>query len=295
MITLQELPGFEYEKFASYADLEAHMLNSPAVADSRVTVHDLGVCSDGINHIWGFSIGGLDKKPVIFMQHQIHGRHEWRCSHWGFKFFEKMVNGNIPDKALLNEVLSKVSFFVIPCLNPYGYENDSYGNADNVNLNRNYDYKFDEFIDDGSYYGTTKGAFAFSEPETQVSRDIIQNYKPFMFIDTHTRGGQELASIYPGALEYNKYQYPMYREIANSLRIMCNLDGIGFLNGTDRPEAHAWGSTNTSKAGIQTLATTFEVPELTTEYDMARIGMSGLWLFTVYATRYYQNRLLRQS
>lgn len=293
MLNLIKVDGFHYEKFETYEELINMFFNSEI--HDRVTTHDLGVSSDGINHVYGFSVGDIENKPMIYMQHQIHGRHEWRCSHWGFKFLEKLVTGEIKSSHLVNKLLANFSLFVIPCLNPYGYENGTYGNANGVNLNRNFDYNWHDFEETGSYFGTTKGEYPFSEPETQMIKRIVDTYKPLMYIDTHTRGGNTVGSMYPGAVERTDYYLPFFREVATSFRITADVNNIGFLPPTTRPEAHAWGSMQTSKAGMPTISTTIEAPELVSEYEQSVQGMNLMWVCCNYAMRHYENRLLRQQ
>ena len=80
-----------------------------------------------------------------------------------------------------------VEFVVVPVVNPTGYDASTYKNANGVNLNRNYDYKWVKVADTTSeQYG---GEAPFDQPETQAVRNLILNESNVsLVIDSHSMG-----------------------------------------------------------------------------------------------------------
>ena len=75
-----------------------------------------------------------------------------------------------------------VHFIIIPIANPWGFDNLSRYNANGVDINRNFDYKWAKV----EHTGTS----AFSEKETQYIRDVINANKDALFAtDLHIQGG----------------------------------------------------------------------------------------------------------
>ena len=79
------------------------------------------------------------------------------------------------------------TFIIIPQANPWSMDNNSYGNYNGVNINRNYDYNF---VPNKSFdYGTNSGPSAFSEKETQYIRDtVLANTDAYAWMDIHSWG-----------------------------------------------------------------------------------------------------------
>ena len=117
-------------------------------------------------------------------------------------------------------ILSKFSFFVIPCVNPDGVELQLHGasegpmylrqirmnggadfsdwqaNARGVDLNHNYDYGFAEYkrieAAEEILPGKTRysGEYPESEPESKAVADFIRALSPVAVVSFHTQGGE---------------------------------------------------------------------------------------------------------
>lgn len=87
----------------------------------------------------------------------------------------------------LRYLATHVEFVVLPIVNPTGYAASTYKNANGVNLNRNYDYKWVNVADTTSdQYG---GEAPFDQPETQAVRNLILNEENVsLVIDSHSMG-----------------------------------------------------------------------------------------------------------
>ena len=82
-----------------------------------------------------------------------------------------------------NNLQFKNNLFFIPCLNPDGLNKNQRGNANNVDLNRNFNTKNFEvttFDDD-----TTSGTKPLSEPESQFLANIVEKYNFDIILSFH--------------------------------------------------------------------------------------------------------------
>ena len=77
----------------------------------------------------------------------------------------------------------KNNLFFIPCLNPDGFEKKQRGNANNVDLNRN--FKTKNWIKTTFDDGTTSGENPFSEKESLFLGEIVDKYKFDIILSLH--------------------------------------------------------------------------------------------------------------
>ena len=128
-------------------------------------------------------------------------------------YFIKWILDNKETDPEAQWFLMNYAFVIFPIGNPWGYDNESRYNYNDVDLNRNFNA--------GWSSGTHKGASAASEPETQLLQTRITHYvesntfygriKSYLFIDFHSH------------LEDNSFlQYlPNTENLANDLSIVC--------------------------------------------------------------------------
>ena len=275
----QDFTKLPYQEFAN------------TLPPQNVELHDLGVSSDGVNHVYGLSVGKLDgTKPVIYIQGGIHGLHEWRCAYYCTQFIEMIGNPEQhAQKQLIIDLRNKFDFYVIPYLNPYGYENNIYQNANGVNLNRNFPTYWDDVPESPPFSLESKGTAPFSEPETSAVRDIVEQYKPSLVIDCHSHGGY-YGSIFKTENDAIKYNL-LVREISKSTELNTNkdCDYQRYLESDNRSRVGSWISTQTDKKrGKQMVACTFEVGDQETEKEQARIGITGLLLACLHFSNWYE-------
>jgi len=147
-----------------------------------------------------------------------------------FAFWLLENYGTNPEVAF---VLNNREIYIIPCVNPDGYEynwqtspeggglwrknrNVNDGNCLGVDLNRNYATNVsDDLINICSRpefcSNTYRGEFPFSEPETQAIKDLIAETQPKTAFSTHAAGGKYLM---PYGYEFVPSNYPLYSEWA---------------------------------------------------------------------------------
>lgn len=95
-----------------------------------------------------YNIYSYDFKPVnyektIILISGIHGN-EYTPFFGVSRFLELLCNENLNHNDL-NYIKNKVRLIFVPCVNPWGFENDCRNNFNDVDLNRNSDYLWEEY------------------------------------------------------------------------------------------------------------------------------------------------------
>lgn len=178
---------------------EMYTLFDDLVDGTYMTKKDLGVCSDGVQHIYEYdliptqcdlSVSGIsyvsDSMPKILITSAQHGFE--KGSVFGLYYLINDIINNWSNDPVLDYLRNHVQIKIIPICNPYGFDENSYYNYNGVNLNRNYDTPgFDGTATPGtsSYGGTTPE----SEAETKaICRFIMNNLDAVFLFDFHTNG-----------------------------------------------------------------------------------------------------------
>lgn len=122
-------------------------------------------------------------RPKILI---VSGQHGFeKGSVYGLYYFVKDLIENYNKNDSLAYIRGNIELSIIPIANRYGFDNNLYQNANNVNLNRNYE--------DGFVAGEKNGSTALDQPETKLINDWIKNNNNALFlIDFHTNGKQIL-------------------------------------------------------------------------------------------------------
>lgn len=146
-------------------------------------------------------------KNSIFIDAGIHAR-EWIAPATALY----LINRLLDPKSNFSKLLEELDFVIQPIVNPDGYEHTFNGNrfwrktrsigsspCIGVDANRNYDFHWHEVgSSEINCAETYHGPKAFSEKESQTSRDIMQSLKPNckFFLTLHSYGNYLL---YPWA------------------------------------------------------------------------------------------------
>ncbi|KAG7304835.1 hypothetical protein JYU34_010214 [Plutella xylostella] len=155
-------------------------------------------------------------KPVIYMQSLLHAR-EWITQAASLYAIHRLVI-DVTERDMRNDF----DWIIVPVANPDGFvhthgisgtfrywrknRSTDYGLlCMGVDLNRNFDVIFGTGSSDNVCSDTFHGAGPFSEPETQVIRDIIAEHKDRMelFLDIHSFGSWILYGYGNGTLPAN--------------------------------------------------------------------------------------------
>lgn len=139
-----------------------------------------------------------DQKPAMLYTGTIHAR-EWIGNELAIKFIEYVIE-NYQSDPRLKEILTRNTLYMVPCLNPDGFEfsrnhfsfwrknrRDNGDGTFGVDLNRNFAVRFRKTGDTG--LNTYGGPEAFSEPETQAMRDFVAQHSNItVALDYHSQG-----------------------------------------------------------------------------------------------------------
>ena len=179
-----------------YADFIAMWKSVVANHSGYVTETALGAASDGQTiYLYDFKPVRLSNQyrpiPKIIIVAGQHGGET--CNTFGLYYFISNLLNKWNQHPSLEYLRNHVELMIIPVLNTYGFDNQSYKNANGVNLNRNYDSNW-AFVSDttSTQYG---GAKPFDQPETQIVRNLLlNNTDAVLVIDSHVNGGGKVAN-----------------------------------------------------------------------------------------------------
>ena len=152
--------------FAAAAAAQAHAVNATARADA--TVHRtflLGRSVDG-HTITAVEMGDPDTQRKTLVVGCIHGNERA-----GIAIAKRLISTELP---------AETDLWIVTDLNPDGAAAGTRGNADGVDLNRNFPWHWQRLS--GTYYS---GPRPLSEPETRVAYRLIERVRPTVSIWFH--------------------------------------------------------------------------------------------------------------
>ena len=142
------------------------------------------------------------------------------------RFIKDLCAGHAKTDAFLSAIKDNCKVVVIPVINPWGFDNNSRNNYNNVNINRNYPtpgWSAQADID--------KGASAGSEIETQYVVDTISAFSPDIALDLHCLGyvvsDNDMTCAYSGQIK----DHTKIENIVNSMRRDYNLNCVSYGQG----------------------------------------------------------------
>lgn len=121
---------------------------------------------------------GNEEKPVIMFMASMHGT-EWQGTQYSLSFMEQLRDNTFPDDDFRDYLLNNFNIIYVPVLNPYGYDRvlkGEYGEYTSGNYEARYNANGIELNSD---------FFTFNEQESRNMKKIIDEYKPFAFLDIH--------------------------------------------------------------------------------------------------------------
>ena len=216
------------------------------------------------------------KTPKLYMDGAIHGFE--KNSTYGLYYFLKDVVEHFMESRSLAYIRSQVEMHIIPVSNPYGFDNNTYTNGNNVNINRNFAHPGEwEVITEPS--SEVNGLEAFDQPESAIIRDWLLNAENdiLMYFNCHTNGNittgypnmnpcmtsndrndayfDKLIGVFANHIEIQTIMLPaMYQSINPSATEMCGTITTSATATSTKGTASGWADTMRS-----ILAMTLEV------------------------------------
>ena len=163
-----------------------------------ITATELGLASDGTTTMYSYDLKPISNYsgPKLFI---VCGQHGFeKAAPFGLYYFVRELVNNYRDNEFLMYLRNWCRLIIIPLMNPYGFNNNSYLNANGVNLNRNWpSSEWRQGTEGTTNYG---GPSAGSEVETQYAVSLFTSHSDsFLLTDLHT-GGQVPVSSYTSVM-----------------------------------------------------------------------------------------------
>ena len=196
------VPDTPYHR--SYNTMLDWLENDPSpVADIRV----IGTADDGrdIEAVVVSDNPTIEEdEPVFLFVGVIHGR-EVLGGRVVLEVIETLTEGYGTDPDV-TEWVDRYQIWFVPVMNPWGYDNQQRKNgpdtgvaaSSGVDLNRNFDFRWDPCLATDPNSGTFSGPGADSEPETEAIAALIREIRPILGITFHSgQGGPKGSILYP--------------------------------------------------------------------------------------------------
>lgn len=173
--TAISLTGVDSSALGIYAHLISH-IDSTIGLLAGVTKTDRGLCSDGINRLYEYRSGtGPWQVLIPCGAHGPELAGTWAMLRW----FKEFASPTTPVFAALRKLIT-VSW--VPSVNPGSFRGTRVS-PNLVDLNRNYPFYWSRYSPPDA--DNAKGSSAFSEPETQAIKAIIDGRGIDALIDCH--------------------------------------------------------------------------------------------------------------
>ncbi|WP_416147534.1 M14 family zinc carboxypeptidase [Salipaludibacillus sp. HK11] len=235
---------------------------------------------------------GDKSKPTIMVLASLHGS-EWQSTQYTLTFMEQLRDNILEDQAFRDVLLDEFHIAYIPVGNPWGYERTrpharlrGRKNANRVNLNR--DFK------------------AFSQQESQNIKKIMDDLKPFSYIDCHLMapkkdGGQNYQDLIVGNVDGASNIYRDF--IADSLSLFAGRPVERWDERTNEmhqglSRRYLVGKNNPYTADTFTYILEIYRPvddgegviRYLSDHEIKKFGMAGLYFFLQASMKHYQSR-----
>ena len=145
----------------------------------------------------------------------------------------KKLKDNWVENAFLTYLRFNIELIVVPILNPWGYVNNTRGNYNHVDLNRNFDYNWANQGSTDSTDQRYRGTSANSENETQAIINFVNAEKNNLLghIDVHALGSGDTSweLLYRHEISNEDYE-DVFLQMANSNLAETTAKGIAECN-----------------------------------------------------------------
>lgn len=251
---------------------------------------ELGLSQDGGFMLYGYRNDNKNSgKPVFWLDSNIHGS-EFQTPFYCLDFINLVWGDTHYDKRITKLIRDNFNMYYIPSLNPWGYENKKYYNSRGVNLNRNYDSRWELYVGDNQWEGNNyKGTAPESEAEIKHAVKKFLEVKPFVAINSHTTTGH--SSGIDMNRRFKKYQM-LSTDMFNSYHLTLPESQTIPWNGQYSPQAQGWYGMQTSKEGTPVIASILEHQSDAMNFNA---GLTFLFIIAVSVINYKENGVLNTN
>lgn len=155
----------EENKVSKMYALYDGMDSAASAAGITITKDNLGKDASNTFNIYNYKVSlNSGEKPVVLLIVGEHGD-ELNSAMLGYYAYREIIDG------VLTKYLKYVDFWVVPLMNPWGYEHNTRNNSNDVNLNRDFPCEWQYSTSGHNKTGNT----ALSQPETNIIYNLIVN------------------------------------------------------------------------------------------------------------------------
>lgn len=189
------------QQYKSYEEGSAFLEACVEKYPNLISVENIGTTWEGRDILLAtisLNVAYAHLKPALLYTGTVHAR-EWIGHELGIEFIDYILR-NYDNNPKILEVLNQNTLYLVPCLNPDGFEysrkhfsfwrKNRRNNGDGtygVDLNRNFEVGYRKSTNTSSnVYG---GPHPFSEPETQAIKNFVDSHSNITIaLDYHSQG-----------------------------------------------------------------------------------------------------------
>ena len=163
--------------------------------------HELGKDQSGQYPIYLYQYKPKNYKNTIFITCGVHGDENYTT--YIMYLFLKILLDNSKTPLQLSNIKNNTRILLMPICNPWGMSQTpkTRWNSRGVDLNRNFDWKWENNPNADPFTDNYKGTAPFSENESKYIKYVMDKYNIDSMIDIHN---------YPERWENNPYKYVFY-------------------------------------------------------------------------------------
>lgn len=166
------------DRILSYNSLMKYFNDLQAINTNYITSEILGTSQGGQYNIYKYKLTPKSPRLKVLLVSGLHGS-EYVYPFTLYSFMEDLARKDIHKYPYLQELRENVEFTILPLMNPHGWEHNNRTNKNDVDLNRNFDYKWSEST------ATDKGTAPFSEAETKLIKQVLESEGFHLVLDLH--------------------------------------------------------------------------------------------------------------
>ena len=229
------------------------------ITPGYVTKETLGPDSSGNTgyNVYRYVFEPESYDSTIIISANMHGGE--KTAMYALWFFLREVVNNWHSHPQLAYLRKNVRLVVLPVANPTGFRNHSRQNANGVDINRNFDYRWDEAPVGAPWDADYKGPSPFSEVEAQYIRDTLMEFSDAVaYLDLHNFSPSGNSQAYP---------YYMPAENADGSNVIDKVVSALVRDGEFAESHRSYGST-----GFNYAANEYNMYALNPEFDPGLYG-----------------------